>query len=109
MSVLKLSDATFEDSVLKSGRAAMVDVWAPWCGPCNALGPVVEELAGEYGGRVVFGKLSTDENLEVARRFHVAAIPTLLFFKGGRLLSRLVGAQTKDAVRDRLEQTLAAA
>mgnify|MGYP001600494711 CR=1 FL=1 len=106
MSGLQLSDASFDEIVLRSGRPAVVDFWAPWCGPCRALAPVIDELAAEFAGRVAVAMLNTDSDAGVAVRYKVAAIPTLLFFKGGELVDRLVGVQTKAAVRERLEALL---
>jgi thioredoxin 1 len=106
MSGLKLGDANFDEIVLRSGQPAVVDFWAPWCGPCRALAPVIDELADEFEGRVTVAKLNTDSDAGVAVRYKVAAIPTLLFFKGGELVDRLVGVQSKAAVTERLEALL---
>src|SRR5437660_8269087 len=99
MSELNLSDATFEKEVLKSAKPVLVDLWAPWCGPCRMLAPVVEELATEYEGRVVVGKLNTDENQETMTKLRVSAIPTLLFVKGGKVVETVVGVQPKAAIK----------
>lgn len=104
---LEFTEGTFDAAVAKGKGAAMVDLWAPWCGPCRALAPVIAELAEEFDGRAVVGKLNTDENGALAARFQVSAIPTLLFFNDGRLVGRMVGIQTKAAVRERLEALLA--
>lgn len=106
MSAIKLDDGNFDEFVLRSGRPALVDIWAPWCGPCRTVGPVVDELAAEFDGRVTVGKLDTDENPGTAARYKVAAIPTLLFFSRGELVDRLVGVQSKAAVKERLEALL---
>lgn len=106
MSGPRLSDESFDEIVLRSGRPTLVDFWAPWCGPCRAMGPVVDELAAEFEGRVTVAKLNTDENADVAVRYKVAAIPTLLFFKGGEAVDRLVGVQPKAAIKERLEALL---
>jgi thioredoxin 1 len=108
MAELQLTDATFDGDVLKSEKPVLVDLWAPWCGPCRALGPVVGELAEDYAGRVVVGKLNTDENPLTAEALRVAAIPTLLFFKNGALVDRLVGVQSKAAIKARLDALIAA-
>ncbi len=101
------TDATFEGEVLGSDKPVLVDLWAPWCGPCRMLSPVVEELAAEYEGRAVVGKLNTDDNPETAARLRVSAIPTLVFIKGGKVVDSLVGVQPKATIRARLEAALA--
>jgi len=106
MSELQLTDQSFEQEVIKSDKPVLVDLWAPWCGPCRALAPVVEELAKEFAGKVKVAKLNTDENTATAMRYKVSAIPTLLFFKGGKLADQMVGAQPKAAIKKRLELLL---
>lgn len=108
MSELNLTDATFEKDVLKSDKPVLVDLWAPWCGPCRALSPVIEELAKEYAGKVVVGKLNTDENPETASSLRVSAIPTLVFVKGGKVVEQIVGVQPKAAIKARLDALIAA-
>ena len=108
MSELQLKDATFEEEVMRSDKPVLVDLWAPWCGPCRMLAPIVEELAKEYAGKVKVGKLNTDENVATAMRFKVSAIPTLLFFKGGKLADQVVGVQPKAEIKRRLEALLTA-
>jgi thioredoxin 1 len=108
MAELQLTDATFADDVLKSDKPVLVDLWAPWCGPCRMLSPVVEELAAEYAGKVVVGKLNTDDNPATAAELRVSAIPTLLFVKGGKVVEQLVGVQPKAAIKARLDALLAA-
>lgn len=108
MSELNLTDATFEKEVLKSEKPVLVDLWAPWCGPCRMLGPVVEELAQEYSGKAVVGKLNTDENSETMATYRVSAIPTLLFFKSGKLVEQMVGVQSKAAIKAKLDALIAA-
>ncbi|MCS6929229.1 MAG: thioredoxin [Saprospiraceae bacterium] len=93
--VQKFTDDTFENEVLKSDKLTIVDLWAEWCGPCLAMNPIVEELAREYEGRAVIGKLNVDENAEVPVKYNVRGIPTFLFFKNGQLIDRLVGARSK--------------
>ena len=90
----EITDATFQ-AVLAEGKPVVVDLWAPWCGPCRMMGPVMNELAEEYEGRVIVGKMNVDDNEEVPANFNVINIPTLLFFKNGQLVNRHVGAARK--------------
>jgi len=104
---IQLTDATFDQEVLKSAVPALVDFWAPWCGPCKMLGPVIEELAAEYAGKVKICKVNTDENPGAASTYKISAIPTVLLFKGGKLVQELVGLQSKDALKRHLDELLA--
>jgi len=106
MAELQLTDATFKKEVLESAQPVLVDLWAPWCGPCRMLGPVVDELAQEYAGRAVVGKLNTDENSDTMTAYRVSAIPTLLFFKGGKLVEQMVGVQSKATIKAKLDSLL---
>lgn len=101
------TDETFETDVLGSEKPVLVDLWAPWCGPCRMLAPVIEELAEEYEGRAVIGKLNTDDNPETAAKLRVSAIPTLALIKGGKVVDLLVGVQPKAAIKARLDAALA--
>jgi len=103
----EVSDADFEELVLRSPLPAMVDFWAPWCGPCRMVAPIIEELAQEYDGRVAVFKLNTDENVQTAARYRIHSIPTLLFFKGGQVVDQVVGFRPKGDLKRRLEQLLA--
>lgn len=96
---LAVTDATFAAEVLKSDLPVVVDLWAPWCGPCRMVSPIIEQLAAENAGKVKVVKVNVDENTEMAGRYGVSAIPTVLVFKGGQELQRLrmVGVQTKAA------------
>ncbi|MCW4036875.1 MAG: thioredoxin [Candidatus Bathyarchaeota archaeon] len=100
-----LTDGTFGDFV-QGNPFVVVDCWAPWCGPCRMVSPVVEELARDYAGRIIFGKLNVDENRGVAGRFGVMSIPTLLVFKGGRLVDRIVGAMPRRALEPKITRHL---
>ena len=104
---IRLTDATFEDEVIKSALPVLVDFWAPWCGPCKMLGPVIEELAKEYDGKVKICKLNTDESPNSASQYHISAIPTVLLFKGGKLVRELVGLQPKEELKRRLDELIA--
>lgn len=107
MAELQLTDATFRKEVLESSRPVLVDLWAPWCGPCRMLGPVVDEVAREYAGKAVVGKLNTDENSGTTAAYRVSAVPTLLFFKDGTLVERMVGVRSKAAIKARLDSLIA--
>jgi len=102
---IKINDADF-DVETKKYPAIVVDCWAPWCGPCRMMGPVIDELAKEMQGRVVFGKLNVDENQEVSMKYNIMSIPTLLVFKNGKLVDRLVGAMPKDALKQYLSKII---
>jgi len=93
--VLELTDATFEQEVLQSETPVVVDFWAPWCGPCHAVEPVLAELEREHEGRVGFAKLNIDENIETASRFSVLSIPTTILFESGRPQETVIGARPR--------------
>lgn len=90
--VQQVSDTDFEKSILQSDKPAFVDFWAPWCGPCRIIGPIVEEMAASYEGKAVIAKINVDENPETAQKYKVSSIPTLLMFKGGKVVDRALGA-----------------
>jgi thioredoxin 2 len=102
-----VTDATFATEVERSPLPVLLDMWAPWCGPCRMVAPVVEELAREMAGRVRVAKLNVDENPATAARFNVMSIPTLLVLKGGREMERIVGVQPKTEILRRLERVAA--
>jgi thioredoxin 1 len=93
--IVTLSDATFDEHVKASDVPVLVDFWAEWCGPCKMISPVLEEIAEEQAGKIQVGKLNIDDNLDVTRRFDVMSIPTLILFKDGEPVSRLIGAKPK--------------
>lgn len=100
--VLEFSDATFQSDVLSSDEPVLVDFWAPWCGPCKILTPTIEELAGEFQGKVRVGKMNTDENPQTATELNISAIPTVMLFKGGQVIEKFVGVTPKDKLSDAL-------
>ena len=105
-SVHELTDASFEQDVLKSEQPVLVDFWAPWCGPCRMVGPVVEELATENEG-VKVAKINIDEHPNTAAGYGVSSIPTLMVFKGGQVVDRFVGVQPKNRLQDAIDQATA--
>ncbi|MDR0373582.1 MAG: thioredoxin [Nitrososphaerota archaeon] len=96
-----VTDSNFEQTI-QSNRTVLVDFWANWCGPCRALGPIIEELAGEYSGKVLVGKLDVDESPQTAEKFQVFSIPTMIIFKDGQEAERLVGLCPKTRITDAL-------
>ena len=100
-----ITDSSF-DELLGSGLPLVVDFWAEWCGPCKMIAPVVEELSGEYSGKVNIGKIDVDENNEISSRFGIRNIPTILFFKNGQLVDKQVGATQKSALVQKIEALL---
>lgn len=100
---ITITDQTFEREVLQTtGRPILVDCWAPWCGPCRMIAPVLDQLAAESQGNYRIAKLNVDENPQISSRFQIASIPTMLIFKDGKLIDRLIGAQPKQAIAERL-------
>ncbi len=104
--VMEFSDTNFEQEVTKSPVPVLVDLWAAWCGPCRLIAPVVEELAGTYQGKMKMGKLNVDDHPQVAAQFRIMNIPTLLLFKGGQEVDRIVGVVPKEELTRRIERVL---
>ena len=103
---LEITDANFEELVLKSSQPVLVDFWAEWCGPCRMLGPIIEELSSDYDGKAVVGKVDVDSNQQFAAQFGVRNIPTVLIFKDGELVNRQVGVSQKSVYSDYIDVLL---
>ncbi|MFN9596208.1 MAG: thioredoxin [Bacteroidota bacterium] len=99
---IELTDANFDEIVLKSDKPVLVDFWAEWCGPCRMVGPVVEELSNDYQGKAIIGKVDVDSNPGISTRFGIRNIPTLLFIKGGQVVDKHVGVAPKNVLADKL-------
>lgn len=104
--VIELTSATWDKEVLQSNGLIMVDFWAVWCGPCRIIAPTIEELAKEYAGKVKVGKLNTDENSDVASRYKIMGIPTIMFFKDGQKVDQVVGAVPKQQLKAKIDALL---
>ena len=104
--IIEVTDANFDQDVLKSEQPVMVDFWAAWCGPCKALAPVVDQVATAYQGRIKVAKMDVDRNMATPQRYNVRSIPTLLIFKGGQVREQLVGYKDRDVIEEMLEKHL---
>ena len=102
---LQITDANFEE-LLGTGKPMVLDFWAEWCGPCRMVSPIIDELAQEYEGRVTIGKMNVDENDDVVGRFCIRNIPTVIFFKNGEMVDKIVGATSKDKFKEKVENLL---
>ena len=105
--ITELSSSNFEQEVLQSGQPVLVDFWAPWCGPCRMIGPVVEELAGENADSLKVAKINIDDAQDIAATYGVSSIPTLMIFKDGDVIDRFVGVQPKSRLQEAVDQALA--
>jgi thioredoxin 1 len=103
---LEINDANFEELVLQSDKPVLVDFWAEWCGPCRMVGPIVNELSEDYAGRLVFGKVDVDSNPGIASKYGIRNIPTILFFKGGVVVEKHVGAAPKTTLSSKVDSIL---
>lgn len=106
MAEVTLSEQNFDQEVLQSQLPVMVDFWAVWCGPCKVLGPIVEELAKDYAGKLKVGKVNVDENNQLAGKYGIMSIPTLKFFKNGKMVGELIGAAPKATVEAEIKKYL---
>jgi thioredoxin 1 len=107
--VVIVNDTNFDEQIVQAELPALVDLWAPWCAPCRMIAPAVEELAAEYAGKAVIGKLNVDENPMTARKYGVTSIPTLLFFKGGDVVDQMIGVpagNAKKIIEDKLKDAM---
>lgn len=103
---IEITDSNFDEVVLKSDKPVLVDFWAEWCGPCRMVGPIVEELASEYEGKAVVGKVNVDENPNISIKFGIRNIPALLYFKNGEVVDKQIGAVPKSVLADKLNTQL---
>ena len=103
---VEFTDSNFQEVVLDSEGLKVVDFWAEWCGPCKLIGPIIEELANDYDGRVTVGKLNVDHNPEVSMKYGIRSIPTILFIKDGQVVDKLVGAASKQTLASKIEGCL---
>jgi thioredoxin len=100
-----MTDATFKE-MIQNHPLVVVDCWAPWCGPCRLVAPIIEELSRDYAGRIIFGKLNVDENREVSMQYNIMSIPTLLVFKNGKLVDTIIGAMPKQTLEQKITRHL---
>jgi thioredoxin 1 len=106
MPVVTVTDANFDSEVLKSDLPVLVDFWAAWCGPCRMVAPIIEELSGDYSGKVKFAKIDVDANPQKASQFNIRSIPNMIVFRGGRAVDSIVGAMPKAAIAQRLDAAI---
>lgn len=101
---IAVSDGNFDEKVLKSGTPVLLDFWAPWCGPCVAIGPILDELAGEFEGKVIIAKMNVDENANTPAQYGVRSIPKMVMFKDGEVVEEVVGSQPKAKLKEMIEK-----
>src|SRR5476651_370001 len=103
MAEITVTDTNFADEIEKATIPALVDFWAPWCGPCKVVGPIVEELAKEYEGKLKVGKMDVDQNPQISGKYGIMSIPSLMFFKGGQVVKTIIGAQSKETLKKAID------
>lgn len=103
MAEVNFSDANFNEEVLKSDSPVMVDFYAPWCGPCKMMAPTVDKLAEEYSGKVKIGKLNVDESTEISSKYEIQSIPTIIFYKNGEVVDKMIGFQSEESLKQKLD------
>jgi thioredoxin 1 len=104
--IVETSTAGFKTEVLESATPVLVDFWAPWCGPCRMVAPLIEEIAKEYDGKLKVLKVNTDENMDIAMRYNIVSIPTLGFFRGGEMVDRIIGAVPKKVIIEKISKAI---
>ncbi len=106
MSSLHVNEGNFKKEILEATNVALVDFWAPWCGPCKMIGPFIEEIAQEYAGKITVGKVNVDESSQIASQYGIMSIPTIIFFKAGKVMSQHIGAISKAELKKLVEKNL---
>lgn len=106
--MVDVTDATFQQEVLQSAVPVLVDFWAPWCGPCRVVSPIIDELAKEYEGKILVAKVNVDDNSQTASQYGIMSIPTIYIFKGGKPVKSMVGAQGKESFKKAIDEALSA-
>lgn len=104
--IMEVSDSNFDAEILQADKPTLVDFWAPWCGPCKAIGPIIEDLAGTYGGQIKFAKCNVDDNPATPGKYGIKAIPTLIFFKDGKVVDQITGMVAKSKLEEAIKGAL---
>ncbi len=104
MAEITFTDKNFDAEVINSDIPVLVDFWAPWCGPCQMMGPIIEQLAEQFENKIKIGKLNVDENPEIAKQHEIMSIPALIFFKGGKNVEQLIGVQSKETLEEKIKK-----